>query len=230
MELTFYKTGFKPEQNGVYEHVDEYLSALTPTHLFRDVKTFGYFGLREVVRLPLSGRITPDEIGDYCVALDDGTNKDCKYFVLNASWKAKETVEVELLMDTLTTFWSDIKGNVGSKTHIRRRTKTRWLVSDIGQTALFPVIDNFAEPFNVQFIQAGETSVTDYDALLRRKWHVVWLSKVFDIQQSTESSTSSIDIQPSSYALIPDGALPYKMEASPYATLTPSNIPCGNTG
>lgn len=238
MKLRFYNTGFTPSQNGVYEEVGEYLASIGASLSFDDVKTFGYFGLTEVVRLPMPVTGSPSEFGDYCEAIDDD-GRSYYYYVTNASWRAKTTVQIELMMDTLTTFWGEAKGNIGAATHITRRTKPRWVPYDLAQTALYPSVDRAAEPFDVAMLQTGEKDVTDYDSLLNRHWHVVWMSKIFDIQQSvttTDSETkdttdsTSISIQPCSYALIPDGSMPYKMEASPYATLTPSNIPCGRTG
>ena len=226
MKLEFYKTGFAMGKNGVYEDVGAYLASIGWSLRFEDVKTFGYFGLNEVVRLPMPVTSSPEDFGDYCVATDDD-GKAYMYYVTNASWRAKETVQIELAMDTLTTFWDDVKKHIASGTHITRRTKPRWIPYDLSQTVLYPEVDAFAEPFQVQMIQRGEKDVADHNALFNRKWYVVWSSKVYDIKQSTDSS---ISIQPSSYALIPDGAVPYRMAASNYSTLTASNIPCGNTG
>lgn len=83
MKLKFYKTGFKPEQNGVYEELATYLSTLTPKHSFTDVKSFGYFHLDETVKLPLDSHafsFTGADLGDYCVAIDDAAEYPATYY------------------------------------------------------------------------------------------------------------------------------------------------------
>lgn len=230
MKLRFYKTGFKPEQNGVYESIGDYLSTLTPTRALDDVKTFGYFGLTEVVRLDMDSHDNQfdgvSSIGDYCVAIDDAAEYPATYyyFVTSFNWKAKQTVELELKMDTLTTYWSQIKDNLSPQTHITRQTKNRWLID--GDYA-YPVIDSYAEPFDVTFKQTSEDRVYDSKTILQGKWYIVWMSKVFDIQQST---SSAISVTPSSYLLIPEKTKTYSCPRSFYSTITASNIPCGRTG
>lgn len=230
MKLRFYKTGFKPEQNGVYEDIATYLSTLTPTRALDDAKTFGYFGLTEVVRLDMDSHDSQfdgvSSIGDYCVAIDDAAEYPATYyyFVTSFSWKAKQTVELELRMDTLTTYWDQIKSNLSPQTHITRQTKNRWSID--GDYA-YPVIDAYAEPFSVTFKQASENQVYDGKPLLLGKWYIVWMSKVFDIQQSTSASSN---VTPSSYLLIPEKTKTYSCPRSFYSTLTADNIPCGRTG
>lgn len=83
MKLKFYKTGFKLEQNGVYEELATYLSTLTPKHSFTDVKSFGYFHLDETVKLPLDSHafsFTGADLGDYCVAIDDAAEYPATYY------------------------------------------------------------------------------------------------------------------------------------------------------
>ena len=105
MTLTFYKTGFDVSKNGVYEHLETYIQDAwfgDPT-LEIEYKHLDP-ALNQQIKLPISShQFTKKALGDYCRAVDDdGTIY--YYYVMNASWKGKETLLVTLSLDTLTTF------------------------------------------------------------------------------------------------------------------------------
>lgn len=233
MILRFYKTGFKPEQNGVYEDIGQYLNRLTPVRTLSNVKTFGYFDLREVVRLDMDSHDNQfdgvSSVGDYVVAIDDAAEYPASYyyFVLNYTWKGKSTVELELGLDTLNSFWSRIQSELSPETHVTRQLRRRWRTPQSTDTVAYPIVDKFAEPFQVTFKQTSDTTIYDKYTPYLGKWYLVWSSKVYDIAQSTTATTS---ITPSSFSLLPETSKLATLKASPYHTLTSANIPCGHTG
>lgn len=119
MTLTFYNTQIRPEYNGVYEQIEKYLATLTPVAK-TEYKSFGVFHVNETVKLPLAyfkaGRSSVNT-GNYCKAEDE--SGVYYYFVTGADRKAAETVLLNLVLDTLTTFRTDY--TLTSQTHIKRK-------------------------------------------------------------------------------------------------------------
>lgn len=233
MQLIFYNTDFKPEQNAVYEDVETFLQRLTPVRTLTNVKTFGYFDLQESLRLPMSSHDNQfngvTNIGDYVKVIDDAAETPAiyYYFVRGFSWKAANTVELDLYMDTATTYWKEIQTNLAPTTHVTRKMKRRWQVPTSTSTVLYPIVDKFAEPFQVAFKQTSDTTIYDKYTPYLGKWYLVWSSKVFDVAASTTKDTN---ITPSAYLLIPERQKTVTIKPSTYSTITTGNIPCGNLG
>lgn len=141
MNLTFYNTGFRPEYNGVYEEIETYLATLTPT--YSTEYKFIDPALNVVIKIDASShQFDTRNIGNF-VRATDGTNI-WYYFVMNCQWRGKETLLLELGLDTLNTFWKELK--FSKESHITRRYKDRFI--DDRQGRGIPVVDAFPEEIN----------------------------------------------------------------------------------
>lgn len=138
MILTLYKTGFKPEANGVFENLSTYLESLDAVYSNLD---FMYVKPALETSIKISGN--PKSMlksFDYAV-LQDGSNV-YYYYVDSVKWKAQETAELGLSLDTLNTFFQSIFPNLSPNSRITRKFKDRWLVlSD----SVYPQIDDYKE-------------------------------------------------------------------------------------
>ena len=138
MNLTFYNTGFRPEYNGVYEDIETYLNTLTPTYSteYKWIEP----ALNVVIKIDASShQFDNRNIGNF-VRATDGTNV-WYYFVMNCQWRGKETLLLELGLDSLNTFWKDLK--FSKESHITRRYKDRFIPDTQGRGTA--VVDAFPE-------------------------------------------------------------------------------------
>lgn len=141
MNIKLYKTDLRPELNEVFDDITLFLNDLQPKHQWANVK-YTKPELDIMIKLPLDG--TYNHLGqfDYCDLFDEQANKHYYYYILNTNWKAKQTLQLQLSMDTLNTFWQDIKATLGPNTHVTRRYFDRW--KKVG-TKAYPLIDKHPE-------------------------------------------------------------------------------------
>jgi hypothetical protein len=201
MTLTFYKTGFDVTKNGVYENIRDYLDD-------------GWFGdyvlkmeykhldpaLNQQIKLPISShQFTKKNIGDYCMAEDeDGTLY--YYYVMNCQWKGKETLLVTLGLDTLTTFWDEIRSSLTDETHITRRYKDRFYLGKSTDEVAYPQIDRKDEDFGtVPMVYSSRKAVNPSTST--RRWTLVYRT---DYEQTSENLAQN----PVSCFAIPSASVP----------------------
>lgn len=141
MNIKLYKTDLRPELNEVFDDITLFLADLQPKHQWANVK-YTKPELDIMIKLPLDG--TYNHLGqfDYCDLFDEQANKHYYYYILNTNWKAKQTLQLQLSMDTLNTFWQEIKATIGPNTHVTRRYFDRW--KKVG-TKAYPLIDKHPE-------------------------------------------------------------------------------------
>ena len=176
MTLQFYQTGFDVTKNGVYEHLETYIQDAWFGNPVLEIE-YKHLdpALNQQVKLPISShQFTKKNIGDYCRAVDeDGTIY--YYYVMNASWKGKETLLVTLSLDTLTTFWDEIQSGITDETHITRRYKNRFWCKN-GVDPAWPKIDRKEEDFGtVPMYQVSRTNVNPSSSV--KKWTLVYMTK-----------------------------------------------------
>ena len=171
MTLTFYKTGFDVTKNGVYEDLEKFLGSLDYA-LKLDYKHLDP-ALNQQVKLPIdSHQRTKKSVGDYCRAEDDdGTIY--YYYVMNASWKGKETLLVTLGLDTLNTFWKEISSSWTAETHITRRFKDRWFTR---RAYAAPKVDRKEEDFGTVPMKRVSVEAINPSASTK-KWTLVYMTE-----------------------------------------------------
>lgn len=142
MTLTLYKTDLRPEANEVFDSIDEFIGDLgTPVYQWTNLR-YTKPDIDIMVKVPLDGSIRMLNQFDYAVLYDEAQNKNYYYFVLNTNWKAHTTLQLQLSMDTLNTFWYEIQAGLGPQTHVTRRYFDRW--KKVG-TLAYPLIDKHPE-------------------------------------------------------------------------------------
>ena len=166
MNIKLYKTDLRPELNEVFDDITLFLNDLQPKHQWANVK-YTKPELDIMIKLPLDG--TYNHLGqfDYCDLFDEQANKHYYYYILNTNWKAKQTLQLQLSMDTLNTFWQDIKATLGPNTHVTRRYFDRW--KKVG-TMAYPLIDKHPEeisaPPMVQIAKPRAIGTSDFWTLV----------------------------------------------------------------
>lgn len=199
MNLYFYLTNFNVADNGIYENLETYLSSLTPvaTYEYRHIDP----ALSAQVKLPaLSHQPTKKSIGDYCKAVDDdGTIY--YYYVMNAFWKAKETLLITLGLDTLNTYSSQISDSLTDRTHITRKFKDRYKTRGTASSryTIYPVIDRVSEEFSSMPMERQSITAINPDS--SRKWTLVYLTEY----NQTETNLSENPVNCYAY---PSAAVP----------------------
>lgn len=207
MNILFYQTGFDPSKNGIYENIDTYLSSLNPRKQILDYK-YVEPALSTTIKIPVfQGAGDPNNIGashmptaiigNYCKMIDehsyyDGetykTNAVYYYYVMGATWRGKQTLEVTLALDTLNTFKKEIDANISSESHITREFRDRYHVSNIlGQELCSPVIDAVSEEFTA--VPMVRKSIGTINPEITAKWNLVYMTEKPD---STDLSTNPV--------------------------------------
>lgn len=217
MNLIFYKTGFDITKNGMYEQIDAYLSTLTSVAEFVDYKYIEP-ALETRIKLPIftSHMALKGNIGDYMVAWDKEMDDKYYYYVTGCKWRGKETVEVTLALDTLTTFQDRINASLTEESHITRKFKDRfWLLHSANLA--YPKIDDKDESFSaVPMRQVSKETVKSGNM----NWTLVYLTEYVS---DTELKNNPITC----YAL-PATATTINTNLSGNVTILPTQISYAN--
>ena len=179
MNLTFYNTGFRPEYNGVYEDIETYLNTLTPTYSteYKWIEP----ALNVVIKIDASShQFDNRNIGNF-VRATDGTNI-WYYFVMNCQWRGKETLLLELGLDSLNTFWKELK--FSKESHITRRYKDRFTNNRRGQG--LPVVDAYPEDIHTP-PQIRKTKEVIGDT---EKWYLIYKTDYVQTSELSENPVS----------------------------------------
>ena len=210
MNIKLYKTDLRPELNEVFDDIALFLNDLQPKHQWPNVK-YTKPELDIMIKLPLDGAYNHLGQFDYCDLFDEQANRHYYYYILNANWKAKQTLQLQLSMDTLNTFWQEIKAGLGPNTHITRRYFDRW--KKVG-TMAYPLIDKRPEDISAPpMVQIAKPKVVGSD----EHWTLVYMTEYSDKQSLSENPTTCL-------------ALPekvHKLSGSVSNVLTPTSFPNG---
>lgn len=149
---------FDESKNGAYENMMAYVQTHTPTYTteYKFIRP----ALKITLKLPVSSHIRNYVLGNYCVQsyhtadlteIKPSITTYVCYYVTKLNWKGKETLEVELTMDTLTTYFAGFSGNFSSsnfssESHITRKFKDRWVYDSVSSKFL-PLVDRGDEQF-----------------------------------------------------------------------------------
>ena len=208
MNIKLYKTDLRPELNEVFDDITLFLADLQPKHQWANVK-YTKPELDIMIKLPLDG--TYNHLGqfDYCDLFDEQANKHYYYYILNTNWKAKQTLQLQLSMDTLNTFWIEIKATLGPNTHVTRRYFDRW--KKVG-TMAYPLIDKHPEEISAPpMVQIAKPKVVGSD----EHWTLVYMTEYSDTQSLSENPTTCL--------VLPEKA--HKISGSVSNELVPTSFP-----
>ena len=210
MNIKLYKTDLRPELNEVFDDIALFLNDLQPKHQWPNVK-YTKPEIDIMIKLPLDGTFSHLGQFDYCDLFDEQANRHYYYYILNTNWKAKQTLQLQLSMDTLNTFWQEIKAGLGPNTHVTRRYFDRW--KKVG-TMAYPLIDKRPEDISAPpMVQIAKPKVVGSD----EHWTLVYMTEYSDKQSLSENPTTCL-------------ALPekvHKLSGSVSNVLTPTSFPNG---
>lgn len=120
--VKLYKTNLSPQKNSVIEDIDNYLETQVLTYSSDDFQQIK-FDLDIVIKINYSqAGVSKPSLGNYCSITQD--NKTWYYFIMGVKWTAKETVAVQLSIDSANTFINDL--NWSNKTTIIREHRDRF--------------------------------------------------------------------------------------------------------
>ena len=204
MNFTFLNTGFDMTKNGLFEGFYAWWMNNKRKEVYW-ITDYKYVepDLEIRIKIPKPSHVRDKSfLGDYCVCSTDldtgGTSYYC-YYVTNVSWKARETVEVTLALDTLTTFFgigsNTLPKSLTSESHITRKFKDRYTFKDAGIYAI-PKVDNYSESFNT--VPTIRDTVSTVDASFGpNNWTLVYITEYASDTELAENPVSCY-IYPSS--------------------------------
>ena len=198
MRLTLYKTEIRPEMNAVVESISNYLTESRKAYEWANVK-YTKPELDIMLKLPLDGHFNSLKQFDYAILYDEQEDRKYYYFVVNMDWKAKMTLRLQLSMDTLTTFWGEIRSGLTQNTHITRRYFDRW--KRVG-TKLYPLIDEHPEDITQPYMLRSGKPVACGD---EEHWTLVYITE-YDGNDLSKNPTSCLAFPDEDKTV--DGTLP----------------------
>lgn len=167
------------DKNMAIDDIDSYLSGFD----FENVMTFlkqNYVkhGLEIVIKLPLGQASLARDAKNfnYCVVqnIDDNNVAEPKfyYFIKNKKWISKETIGLELFMDSVNTIGTGL--NLTNKTLIHRQHKDRFYTSS---GYAYGIIDKTAENLQPMLYKFSEQDVKSNNLIDRMKWYLAYMTE-----------------------------------------------------
>lgn len=171
--LKFYTTNIIPEKNCRVDDLENYLETCNKM----TVGNFQYkiIKLDDTIKINWNQAELPNFPFNYLSIKksDDINDKTYYYFILNNSWKSENTVELQISLDTINTFWNELSWT--AKTNITRQHKDRFLqkVRDASGTTRFQrIIDKFDEGLNPVKFLTSEKKINDIGIDL--DWYLIY--------------------------------------------------------
>ena len=178
-KLRLYQVDFEPTDNFYIEDIESYLRTLPSTAKREEWDNLNYLKLdmNITIKLPLNQMHQIENTCNYAI-IEQDTNT-YYYFVVDANWVAKGTVQLVLTLDTVQTFFPKLKWS--SKTQITRETQDRLV--KLNTNYYLRKIDKYNEGFNPAKVQ--KVNETPINSALGGKWYLVYMSNPGTTQDQT---------------------------------------------
>ena len=178
-KLRLYQVDFEPSDNFYIEDIESYLRTLPASAKRYEWNNLNYLklGMNLTIKLPLDQVHQIENTCNYAIIEQD--NNTYYYFVVDAKWIAKKTIQLVLTLDTVQTFFTKLKWS--DKTQIMRETQDR-LVKLSGNYYLRK-IDKYNEGFNPA--KTKEANETIINTTLDGKFYLVYMSNPATTQDKT---------------------------------------------
>ena len=178
-KLRLYQVDFEPSDNFYIEDIESYLKTLPSTAKREEWDNLNYLklGMNLTIKLPLNQVHQIENTCNYAIIEQD--NNTYYYFVVDANWIAKGTVQLVLTLDTLQTFFLRLKWS--DKTQITRETQDRLV--KLNTNYYLRKIDKYNEGFNPAKVQ--KVNETPINSALGGKWYLVYMSNPATTQDKT---------------------------------------------
>lgn len=176
-KLTIYKTNITPSRNFRVDSIDTYLNTCKKI----EFNKFQYqqLELNLYVKIPLAQEFISNPQYNYARLEQD--NKEFYFFIMSADWKARKTIGLALSMDTINTYWSQVKWS--AKTAIQREHRDRWQKSGSNYKRLIDRYQEGLNPVKDNVIMSRELAIPEY-----HEGYLVWLANkgiTPDVQSAT---------------------------------------------
>lgn len=143
-QIALYKTNITPEKNCKVDDLGYYLITCE-SEIISDFQ-YKVIKLDDTIKLNMSQNNTPNFPYNYLAIKRGNETKIYYYFIINSNWKSENTVELQISLDTINTFWDELVWT--AKTNITRQHKDRFLqkARDTSGTTRFQrIIDDYDE-------------------------------------------------------------------------------------
>lgn len=183
--ITLYKTNITPERNCRVDSLESYLTSCTK-EIINDFQ-YKIIKLDDFIKLNRNQEDTPSFPFNYLSVKREDDDKIYYYFILNTNWKSANTIELQISLDTINTFWNELKWT--SKTNITRqhkdRFKPRQTYGDFNN--MRRIIDKYDEGITpVKLVKSSQKlTITDADY----DWYLIYKNK----DNVTTSTNTPID-------------------------------------
>ena len=177
--LTLYQTDITPERNARVDQLTDYLSSITTKTIIND---FQYIkcDLEISIKINMPQTNCPTFPYNYLqVKRNDEAfsgKQNYYYFILNSKWISTQTIELQLAMDTVNTFWTDLKWT--DKTNITRQHKDRFKrpssIPASGNAYFKRYVDEYDEGFAPTKYPILDTKLV---ASLNYDWYLIYKNK-----------------------------------------------------
>ena len=178
-KLRLYQVDFEPTDNFYIEDIESYLRTLPASAKREEWNNLNYLKLdmNITIKLPLNQMHQIENTCNYAIIEQD--NNTYYYFVVDANWIAKGTVQLVLTLDTVQTFFPRLKWS--DKTQIIRETRDRLV--KLNTNYYLRKIDKYNEGFNPAKVQ--KVNETTINSALGGKWYLVYMSNPATTQDQT---------------------------------------------
>ena len=179
--LRLYQVDFEPSDNFYIEDIESYLNTLPASAKRYEWNNLNYLklGMNITVKLPLDQVHQIENACNYAIIEQD--NNTYYYFVVDAKWIAKRTVQLVLTLDTLQTFFTKLKWS--DKTQITRETQDRFV--KLNNNYYLRKIDKYNEGFNP--VKVNQVDKAQIKSAIGGKWYLVYMSNPATTQDNTSN-------------------------------------------
>lgn len=179
--LRLYQVDFDPTDNFYIEDIESYLNTLPAGAKRYEWNNLNYLklGMNLTIKLPLDQVHQIENTCNYAIIEQD--NNTYYYFVVDAKWIAKRTVQLVLTLDTLQTFFTKLKWS--DKTQITRETQNRLV--KLNSNYYLRKIDKYNEGFNPAKVE--KVNQTQIKSAIGEKWYLVYMSNPATTQDNTSN-------------------------------------------
>ena len=180
-KLRLYQVDFEPSDNFYIEDIESYLRTLPASAKRYEWNNLNYLklGMNLTIKLPLDQVHQIESTCNYAIIEQD--NNTYYYFVVDAKWIAKKTIQLVLTLDTVQTFFTKLKWS--DKTQIMRETQDRLV--KLSGNYYRRKIDKYNEGFNPA--KTKEANETIINTTLGGKWYLVYMSNPATTQDNTSN-------------------------------------------
>ena len=180
-KLRLYQVDFEPSDNFYIEDIESYFRTLPASAKRYECSNLNYLklGMNLTIKLPLDQVHQIENTCNYAVIEQD--NNTYYYFVVDAKWIAKKTIQLVLTLDTVQTFFTKLKWS--DKTQITRETQDRLV--KLNNNYYLRKIDKYNEGFNPAKVH--KANQIQIKSAIGDKWYLVYMSNPATTQDNTSN-------------------------------------------